>query len=122
MAHLSHAIQGMGNFLRDSSILDSAGSTQISVYELHNDLILPLSQGEFRVDRNKDGRVCIGDNCLRDYMTKHINPMIKRNKITCVCETCISYMLLQYDFNKWCLTKLVIFEKFYINAESTRLL
>ena len=50
--------------------------------------------------------MCIGDTSLRNYMPKHINPTINRNKITCRCETCIIDMLLESDLNKWRLKKL----------------
>ena len=37
---------------------------------------------------------------LKKYMPKYIKPISNRNKITCGCETCISAILLQCDFNK----------------------
>ena len=51
--------------------------------------------------RNEDGRLFIGDKSLRVYIPKHISPMSNRDKITCGCETYISAMLLQSDFDKW---------------------
>ena len=44
------------------------------------------------------------------------------NNIICVCETCISAMLLQSDINKWRLSKLYKLDKFYIIYALTRLL
>ena len=35
---------------------------QISVFDFHNNLILPVSQGGFFGYRNEYDRVCIGDN------------------------------------------------------------
>ena len=74
---------------------------QISVRELYNNIILPVSQGVFYVPINEGGRVCIGDNLLIKYTPNHINPMNKIYKITCGCETYISAMLLHYGLNKW---------------------
>ena len=66
--------------------------------------------------------MCISDTYLINYTPKHINPLRNRINIACVCETCISDMLLQYDLNKWRLKQLSNFEKIYIYAASTRLL
>ena len=72
---------------------------------MHNDNILPVSQGEIYGARNKYGRVCIGNTSLIKYTPKHTNTTIKRNRIACGCETCISAMLLQFDLNRWRLTQ-----------------
>ena len=74
---------------------------QVSLRELHNDMILPSSRGGFSGARTIDGNICIGDMSPRKYMPKYIKPMSNRNNITCGCETCISGMLLQQDLNKW---------------------
>ena len=89
---------------------------------MHNDLILPLYQGEYSGTINKDGRVFIGNTSLIKYMQKHMNSTRNRNKISCGCETCISAMLLQYDLNKWRLTQLEKSKKLYIIVASTRIL
>ena len=59
---------------------------------------------------------------IRKYMQKYMKPMNNRNNIKCGCETCISAMLLQSDFNKWILPQLSKIDKLYIKSESTRLL
>ena len=53
---------------------------------------------------------------LRKFMPKNIKPTGNRNNITCVCETCISDMLLKYDQNKWRSTHLAKLDKLYIDA------
>ena len=45
---------------------------QISVRELHNDMILPSSEGDFSGARTSDGNICIGYTLLRKYMPKYI--------------------------------------------------
>ena len=82
---------------------------QISVREIHNDIILSFYQGDFFGAINDDGRVYIGDTSLINYIPKHINPIIYRNKITCGCEICMSSMLLQSDLNKLWLMQLANF-------------
>ena len=67
---------------------------QISVRELHNDLILSVSQGRCHGARNKDDIVRIGETSLKSYIPKHINPKRNINNTTCGCETCISDMLV----------------------------
>ena len=46
---------------------------QISLCELHYDLILPVSQGGFYGARYEEGRVCIGGTSLRNYNKNHIH-------------------------------------------------
>ena len=76
----------------------------MSVHELHNYIILPVSLCVFHGARNEYGIVFIGDAYLINYIPKHVKSIIKTNKIECGCETCISDMLLQSEFNKWELT------------------
>ena len=73
---------------------------QISVRGFQNHLTLPVDQGGFSGALYEEFRVCIGDTSLRKYIPKNINPKINIKIITCVCETCISTMLLQYNLNK----------------------
>ena len=91
---------------------------QISVQDLHNNMILPVSQGA----RTVYGKLCMVDTSLRKYMPEYIKLMSNRNTITCGCKTCISAMLLQSDINKWRLSKLEKLDNLHINYASTRLL
>ena len=45
--------------------------------------------------------------------------MGKRDNITCVCETCISAILIQSGLNKWRLSQSDKIDKLYINSAST---
>ena len=51
---------------------------QISVRELHNDMILPSSLGGSSSARTIDENICIGDTSLRKYMPKFIKIMSKK--------------------------------------------
>ena len=55
-------------------------------------------------------------------MPKYIKLTRNRNKITCICKTCVSNMLLQSYLNKWRISQLAKLEKSYINSETTRIL
>ena len=58
---------------------------QISVRELQNDMILPISEGNIFGTITVDGKVCIGDTSLSKYMPKYIKPMRNINNIICGC-------------------------------------
>ena len=64
---------------------------------MHNDLVLPVTQGGFSGDRDEEGIVYIIDTSLIKYMPKHMNKISSINKITRVCETFISDIFLQSD-------------------------
>ena len=59
-----------------------------------------MSQGGFFGAITVDGKLCIGDTSLRDYIPKYIKPMSNRNKITCEYKIYISVMSLQSYLNK----------------------
>ena len=90
--------------------------------ELHNDMILPSSEGDCFGAKTIDGNICIGDKSLRKYMKKYIKPTRNIKNITCGCKTFISAVLLQSDINKWRISQLAKLDKLYINYASTRLL
>ena len=49
---------------------------KISVQELKNYLILPISLGGFFGEINEYGKLCIGDMYLSKYMQKYIKPIL----------------------------------------------
>ena len=83
-------------------------------------MILSISQGGFCGERTVDSTICIGDTSLRKYTSRNIKPMSNINKITCVCKTCISNILLQSDLNKLRLSQFAKIDELYINSASTR--
>ena len=100
-------------------VMEQTHLLQISLWDLHNDKIWPISHGGFFRGTNVDGKVCIEDTSLREYMPKYIQPMRNRNNITCGSRTCISAMLLHSDLNKWRLSQLTKIDKLCINYAST---
>ena len=95
---------------------------QISVQKLHNDMILPISEGFCFGDRTSDRKIFIGVTSLRKYMPKNIKTLSNIKNITCGCETCICAWLLQLYINKWRWWKLSKLNKLYNNSESTKFL
>ena len=83
-------------------------------------MILPSSEGDLSGARTIDGNFFIRDTSLKNHMPKYIKTMSKRNKITCVYNTCIIAMLLQLDLNKWRISQLAKLDKLYNNSASTR--
>ena len=94
---------------------------QISVHEIHNDSILPVSQGWIYGANDDKGRDCNGDKPLINIMPNCIHPTRNRNIITCGYGKYINSVLLQYVLNKWWLRKLKR-KKLYHNAASNRIL
>jgi hypothetical protein len=62
---------------------------QISVRELHNDLLKPVEEGGFEFAYTEDGKVLISDTMLRSLLPKEMRRMTERHKQMCGCETCI---------------------------------
>ena len=81
---------------------------------MHNDTVLTIPLGGFFGAKNEDEEVCVGDTPLRKYTLRNIKPVNKKNKITRICKTCISSMLIQSDLNKWRLITIEKLDKLYI--------
>ena len=73
---------------------------QISVQELYSDAILAISVGVFFGARTVDVKYILEILHLGITCKIYIKQVSKKNKITCRCKTCISYMLLITGFNK----------------------
>ena len=74
---------------------------QISVLELHNDMILPIFQGYFLLQYLLMEKYLLETRLLGSTRQNIKKPMSKNNNITCGCKTCISAMLLQSNLSKW---------------------
>jgi hypothetical protein len=61
---------------------------EISVRELHNDLISPASDGGLAAAR-VDGKVIISDTALRYLLPPQLKPMTEKHKQMCGCEVCL---------------------------------
>ena len=77
---------------------------QISVCELHNDLILTVSQGRFSGARDDEVRFCIRDTSLRNYMPKKqwstwigLNVDVKHVLVIC----CFNLIKINGDSKNW---------------------
>ena len=65
---------------------------------MHNYPVLQVSLGIFQGGINEYGILHIGYTSLTNYTPKNIKLTSIRNNITCECETCISSVLLQYEY------------------------
>ena len=79
---------------------------EISVRELHNDLIeLPPDQGGkgggLACARGSDGKIIISDTSLRYWLPPQLKPMTERHKQMCGCEACLEPDSLQKTLNAW---------------------
>ena len=58
--------------INDTFVRKHKNLLQISVLELHNDMILPIYQGGYFGARTVDLKVCIVDTSLKNYIPKYI--------------------------------------------------
>ena len=85
----------VGNLLRE-----------ISIRELHNDLIRKGSGGDGMVAglesvHDAKGKIPISDTALRYLLPAQLKPMTERHKMMCGCEVCITPDSMQRSLNAW---------------------
>ena len=74
---------------------------QISIWELHNDMLLPPDQGGFKEAWDETGNARISDTALRALLPEQARRMTPRHKQMCGCEVCIQIRSLQQSLNAW---------------------
>jgi hypothetical protein len=74
---------------------------QISIRELHNDMLLPPDQGGFAEAWDERGAARISDTALRALLPEQARKMTPRHKQMCGCEVCIQIRSLQQSLNAW---------------------
>jgi hypothetical protein len=74
---------------------------QISIRELHNDMLLPPDQGGFVDAWDESGNPRISDTALRALLPEQARKMTPRHKQMCGCEVCIQIGSLQQSLNAW---------------------
>jgi len=74
---------------------------EISVRELHNDMIKPVSEGGLEGAIDDDGKQIVSDTMLRSLLPKNMRRMTERHKMMCSCEVCITPKRLQLTLNSW---------------------
>ena len=74
---------------------------QISVRELHSDLMKPVNQNGFQHALDKNNKPLISDTALRYLLPPELRKMTTRHKIMCGCEPCLSASTLQESLNAW---------------------
>jgi hypothetical protein len=74
---------------------------QISIRELHNDMLLPPDQGGFKEAWEETGNARISDTALHALLPEQAWRMTPRHKQMCGCEVCIQIRSLQQSLNAW---------------------
>jgi hypothetical protein len=84
---------------------------EISVRELHNDLVDTPENGGLAEARDESGNVLISDTALRYLLPPQLKRMSASHKQMCGCEKCLSIQTLQQSLNTWrfrCLRQLSV--------------
>jgi hypothetical protein len=79
---------------------------EISVRELHNDMLLPVNKGGFAGVRDNDGAIIISDSTLRKLLPHELRPATETHKQLCGCELCNTATSLQKTLNAFRLRSL----------------
>ena len=88
------------SFLLLTSFLSGKDLIQISIRELHNDLI--KSKNEGCLDEVWNGKkLLVSDTGLRYMIPINIKKFTPRYKQICACEVCIQAKQLQRSLNAW---------------------
>ena len=73
----------------------------MSVRELHNILVSDPNDGGLKDSRDEDGKIIISDSTLYSLFTPQLKQIYARYKIMCVCECCISAIIINSSFLSW---------------------
>ena len=63
--------------------------------ELHADILKAPQKGGFKMARDSEGKVIIGQSMLQKLMPPYIKPMSMQHSVVCGCEVCVSADTLQ---------------------------
>jgi uncharacterized protein YciW len=74
---------------------------EISVRELHNDLLELPESGGLAEARDAEGKVIISDSVLRCLLPPQLRKMTARHKQMCGCEVCLTVIGMQQSLNAW---------------------
>ena len=74
---------------------------QISVHELHNNLIDTVENGGLECARNSEGKVVVSDTALRYLLPPQLKPMTPLYKQTYSCEMFLLASSMQQSLNAW---------------------
>ena len=74
---------------------------QISVKELHADMLKPSHEGGFSMAKDSEGKPIISQSMLHTLIPPYIKPMSMQKRFLCACEICVSAETLQSSLNYW---------------------
>jgi hypothetical protein len=72
---------------------------EIPVWELHNDMLLPINEGGFAGVRDTDGQIIISGTTQRKLLSKELHPVTETHKQLCGCKLCNTATSLQKTLN-----------------------
>ena len=72
---------------------------QVSMRELHNDLLSEDETVGLKEARDENGKVLISDTALRCLRPPQVKPMTERHKVMCGCKICITIKQQQETLN-----------------------
>jgi hypothetical protein len=75
---------------------------EISIRELHNDLLKLPESGNLAEARDVEGKVIISDSVLRCLLPPQLWKMTARHKQMCGCKVCLTVIGMQQSLNAWC--------------------
>ena len=93
---------------------------QVSISELHNDLV---SKGKTGLPEvwDKNDNLLVSDTSFRSLIPPHIKYMTTKYKQMCGCEICVMIKSLQNDLNQYRLSTIHRLEKTCIDKEGLKI-
>ena len=74
---------------------------QVSIIEIHNNLVSDPIDGGIKDSRDEDGKIVISDSTLHSLLPPQLKQMSARYKIMCDCECCISDKSIHSSLLSW---------------------
>ena len=74
---------------------------QVSVKELHNNLVSYPNDGGIKDARDEDVKIIISDSTLRSLLPPQLKQMSARYKVMCGFECCISAKIIYSSLLSW---------------------
>ena len=74
---------------------------QVSVREIHNNLVSATKYGGLKEARDEDDKIIISDSALFSILPPRLEIMSSRYKVMCVCGFCISSKSMHSSLISW---------------------
>ena len=74
---------------------------QVSVRELHNNLVIDTNDGSIKDSRDEDDNIIISDSTLRSLLPPQLKQISARYKVRCGCKCCIYAKIIHSSLLSW---------------------